>query len=186
MDEAYRTKLAHWGVTMVSLHLFVTVWMAYRWFWQVMPRLADDPDRAIDAIYTTISETGAYLLLGFLILAWHFADFLQFRRPASPMLARLCSFRVWIAACWIFAVMNLWVASPFLDDLFCTTSPGTLYFAAAEVPTANFGYLDGCGAWTPPWKTMLVLLSFFLCMALSAAKIVLSLASQFRRFRRAT
>ncbi len=189
MTEAYRTKLAHWAFSMLSLHLLLLVGISYDAFWAYLWEFLPAPfgwTNSEDIVLLRImAQFDVYMILGILLFIWHFADFLQNDGHAFRLPWRIDGY-LWLGATfWAFGVSYLLAMSTFLNDLGCpefASSSSMLAFsaAAASAPNNQFVFLDGCGMFVPLWKQVPLWTTLLAIPVLTAVKVASSIASQIR------
>lgn len=160
MSEGFRTKLAHWLFSMLSLHLLVIVAIIYDAFWPHLwgslpaPFGWRDPDHQVWR--GVLGQLGTYPFLSAMLMMWHSADFLQRDRHAFRLPWRIGGYQWLGSAFWAFGLFYLLSMSSFLNGLTCPTfasASSTLSLAAAAVaPNNDVFMLDDCGLEVPGWK----------------------------------
>lgn len=145
---------------MLLLHLIVILTTGQVWFEGVLPSLHLNPN--LDYILPAVwSAAQSYIFLFIPVAIWHFADLLQSDREQRRWRKLLCGYR-WFAICFVaYGAAALFHQSIWLNDLGC--------------PKPQPFQFDGCGSWTPWWKTVIAIFPLSGLGASAIAKLTLAI-----------
>ncbi|PIW54851.1 MAG: hypothetical protein COW16_09085 [Sphingomonadales bacterium CG12_big_fil_rev_8_21_14_0_65_65_10] len=166
MSAEYRLKLVNWLTSMMLLMLMSSLMALHEWFtWLPKTYALNRPFS--DQIITLFGAIDFFQWMFLPVALWHFADFVE-ARTTKIALAAYRNVSALVAALGIAAIFH---QSLWLNDLFCPE---------LELPP-NVLMFDGCGSWTPLWKTAIFLCLFIALCALAAVKIWFATRSRFQK-----
>lgn len=165
MSAEFRTKLIHWLTSMMLLTLMSSLVALHNWFiW--LPETNTVNWTLSDQIITLYSAIDLFQWIFIPIALWHFSDFVEAPNTKSA----IARYRYIAGMIFALGIASIFHQSIWLNDLFCPE---------VQLPP-NVLVFDGCGSWTPPWKTAIFLALYVALCGLAGIKALVTIRSRLR------
>jgi hypothetical protein len=149
--------------------LFAVLTATQAWFLETA--FAGDYASALAYSYSAGAEV--YISLFLPLFAWHVCDLLQVDPPRAGGLLFLDGYPFLVGTLVAFGAAGMFHHSTFLNDFGCPE---------VSLPSGVYQF-DGCGSWTPWWKTLLAIVPLVILYCLPLWKLIISGASHLRTIR---
>ena len=155
---------------MLLIALTIALYNLHYWFviFPMQIRYVKDFQEAILPIALSVQF---YIELFVPIAVWHFGDFMRNTSINGQILRTVFSHRFFRWLLIIHGALIIFVASDFLNDLFCPE---------VKLPE-GYLYFDGCGSWTPEWKLAIWVASWLAICLTALSKFGASVIAFFKR-----